>query len=201
MYFVYSERVCRRGPARGRRARRGPRAGLTRVKQRKTTVHIIVQTTTHSHSTHTQHTRTWATTREFRQSGEPLSITPTALQSQRDASSRLGNSTQSPLSDGISNSPPFWETRRRSAPARCRPAGLAVAAACSSAACGLRAHGSSKAPFSKRSVWCVAGRVAGRAWRAWRAARGGAPMATKSSLTFVAVFALVSMKKMPLSLE
>ena len=158
-------------------------------------------TNNHTLTQHTQHTRTWATTREFRQSGEPLSITPTALQSQRDASSRLGNSTQSPLSDGISNSPPFWETRRRSAPARCRPAGLAVAAECSSAACGLRAHGSSKAPFSKRSVWCVAGRVAGRAWRAWRAARGGAPMATKSSLTFVAVFALVSMKKMPLSFE
>ena len=167
---------------------------------KKTTVHIIVQTTTHSHSTHSTHAH-GRRRGNSGESGEPLSITPTALQSQRDASSRLGNSTQSPLSDGISNSPPFWETRRRSAPARCRPAGLAVAAACSSAACGLRAHGSSKAPFSNRSVWCVAGRVAWRAWRAWRAARGGAPMATKSSLTFVAVFALVSMKKMPLSLE
>ena len=45
------------------------------------------------------------------------------------------------------------------------------------------------------------------AWRGVRGmvargvGRGGAPMATKSSLTFVAVFALVSMKKMPLSFE
>jgi hypothetical protein len=105
---------------------------------------------------------------EPRESGEPQSrITPAALQSQREQAVLLEAACRAHSVTGLSSSPPFWQPRRRSAQARCRPAVLAVAAASSSAACGLRTevHASAK---GRCGAWrCVVAWVcvAGGAWR------------------------------------
>lgn len=84
--------------------------------------------------------------------------------------------------------------------ALCRPGRPAAAAACSSEACALSKMRQQSGERGAGSTRACQECYATAKCTAWQAGGSGAPIATNSSLTLVAVLALVSMKKMPLSL-